>query len=130
MPEPVPFVTGLGLDHRRDLDARVRLAVLYIDSPIVALRHHAPVGHFFGVPSVAEISAAWLLTWEKVSAPWSDGTNPLLAAGLTGRAPEHEALPGLSALVSAVAGRPMGPGRLLRDIGSDVARALSGMVQL
>ena len=129
-PNPCPFVTGLGMDHRRDLDARVRLAILYIDSPIVALRHHAPVGHFFGVPSVAEISAAWLLTREKVSGPWTDGTNPLLAAGLTSRAPEHEALPGLSALVSAVAGRPMGPGRLLRDIGNDVARALSGMVQL
>jgi hypothetical protein len=106
------------------LDARIRLAMLYIDSPIVALRHHAPVGHFFGVPSVAEISEAWLLTWEKVSAPWSDGSNPVLAPGVEARTPMGEALPGLSALVSAVAGRPVGPGRLLRDIGEDVARAL------
>ena len=30
----------------------------------------------------------------------------------------------MAALVSAVAGRPMGPGRLLRDIGDDVRRAL------
>ena len=29
----------------------------------------------------------------------------------------------MSALVSAVAGRPVGPGRLLHDIGDDVARA-------
>jgi hypothetical protein len=127
-PNPCFFVTGLGTEHRRDLDARVRLALLYVDSPIVALRHHAPVGHFFGVPSVAEISAAWLLTWEKVSAPWPDGANPLLAGGLRSAAPRHEALPGLSELVSAVAGRPVGPGSLLRDIGNDVARALDGTV--
>jgi hypothetical protein len=127
-PNPCAFVTGLGLDHRRDLDARVRLAILYIDSPIVALRHHAPVGHFFGVPSAAEISMAWLHTWEKVSAPWPDGTNPLLDPGLPSGAPEQEALPGLSALVSAVAGRPVGPGRLLQDIGNDVALALRGVL--
>ena len=123
-PNPCAFVTGLGRDRRRELDARIRLAMLYIDSPIVALRHHAPVGHFFGVPSVAEISAAWLATWEKVSAPWPDGANPLLAPTLPARTPEGEALPGLSALITAVAGRPVGPGRLLRDIGDDVARAL------
>ena len=128
-PNPCTFVTRLGTNHRRILDARVRLALLYIDSPIVALRHHAPVGHFFGVPSVAEISTAWLLSWEKVSAPWPDGANPLLDPGLVSRAPEQEALPGLSALVSAVAGRAVGPGRLLHDIGQDVARALGGMVQ-
>ena len=127
-PNPCTFVTNLGREHRRSLDARVRLAILYIDSPIVALRHHAPVGHFFGVPSVSEISAAWLLTWEKISAQWPDGANPLLDPGLASRAPEQEALPGLSALVSAVAGRPVGPGQLLRDIGDDVARALGGAV--
>jgi hypothetical protein len=123
-PLPCAFVTELGRKRRRDLDARIRLAMLYIDSPIVALRHHAPVGHFFGVPSVAEISDAWLRTWEKVSAPWPDGANPVLAPALQARTPEDEALPGLSALVSAVADRPIGPGRLLHDIGTDVARAL------
>ncbi len=127
-PNPCTFVTNLGRERRSSLDARVRLAILYIDSPIVALRHHAPVGHFFGVPSASEISTAWLLTWERVSAPWPDGANPLLDPRLPGRAPEQEALPGLSALVSAVAGRPVGPGRLLRDIGNDVARALGGVV--
>ena len=123
-PNPCGFLTGLGRERRRNLDARVRLALLYIGSPIVALRHHAPVGHFFGVPSVAEISEAWLRTWEKVSAPWPDGSNPVLAPRREERTPAGEALPGLAALVSAVAGRPLGPGRLLRDIGEDVARAL------
>ncbi|WP_375423545.1 hypothetical protein [uncultured Friedmanniella sp.] len=123
-PTPCGFVTSLPLEQRRGLDARVRLARLYVESPLVALRHHAPVGHFFGVPSTAEISEAWLLTWEKLSAPWSDGANPL--AEPLARAAGHEALPGMSALVSAVAGRPVVPGRLLHDIADDVARALAG----
>jgi len=91
---------------------------------VVALRHHAPVGHFFGVPSTTEISDAWLRTWQRISAPWPDGSNPLAEAGLG--APEaDEALPGMSALVSAVAGRTVGPGTLIREIGADIADALA-----
>ena len=128
-PNPCRFMTTQSMAHRRDLDARVRLALLYRDSPIVALRHHAPVGHFFGVPSTLEISEAWLRTWDRLSMPWPDGSNPLLAPTAASRPPEREALPGLSALVSAVAGRPVGPGRLLHDIGDDVGRALDGVVR-
>lgn len=123
-PNPCPFVMRNDYAHRRDLDARVRLARIYEGSPIVALRHHAPVGHFFGVPSVAEISEAWLRTWEKLTTPWNDGENPLLAADAPRADSPDEALPGLSALVSAVAGRPIGPGMVIRSIGADVARTL------
>src|SRR4051794_39918429 len=123
-PNPCPWVTERPLDQRRDLDGRVRLAKLYVESPLVALRHHAPVGHFFGVPSTAEISEAWLRTWEKLSAPWNDGANPLLLQPVSETVAAQEALPGMATLVSAVAGRPLGPGRLLRDMGDDVARAL------
>jgi len=91
----------------------------------VALRHHAPVGHFFGVPSTAEIAEAWLRTWEKLATPWNDGGNPLLLRPPSGDLAAHEALPGMASLVSAVAGRPVGPGRLLRDIGDDVGKALA-----
>ena len=121
-PNPCGFALRPSLAARRDLDARVRLALLYVDSPIVALRHHAPVGHFFGVPSVQEISDAWVRTWERVSQPWPDGDNPLLVRGRQDRSAPDEALPGMSALVSAVAGQPMGPGHLIRDIGADIAR--------
>jgi hypothetical protein len=48
----------------------------------------------------------------------------VLAPDLQARTPEGEALPGLSALISTVAGRLIGPGQLLRDIGDDMARAL------
>lgn len=123
-PNPCSFALRGSLAKRRDLDARVRLALLYIESPIVALRHHAPVGHFFGVPSVQEISTAWLRTWERVSAPWNDGQNPLQLGDVRGAPEASEALPGMSVLVSAVAGRTIGPGRVIRDIGADAARAL------
>jgi hypothetical protein len=123
-PNPCDFVTRLPLEHRRDLDARVRLALIYADSPIVALRHHAPVGHFFGVPSFAEIDDAWQSTWEKLVQPWRDGGNPLLEPDPAIRPVDPEPLPGMALLVSTVAGHPVGPGRVLRDIGHDVAEAL------
>lgn len=119
-PSPCGFAVRGGLAHRRHLDARVRLAKIYQDSRIVALRHHAPVGHFFGVPSVAEISEAWLHTWDKLTQQWPDGSNPLLAPDAPRVAVPDEALPGLSALVSAVADRPIGPGHVIEDIGADV----------
>lgn len=123
-PTPCGWAVRGTLEERRDLDARVRLALVYQGSPIVALRHHAPVGHFFGVPSTSEISDAWLRTWEKVSQPWPDGSNPLLVGAAPGRPDPHEALPGMAALVSAVAGRTIGPGSLIRDIGADIAAAV------
>ncbi len=123
-PDPCGWATAGTLAARRDLDARVRLALLYRDSPVVALRHHAPVGHFFGVPSTSEISAAWLRTWARLSAPWPDGSNPLQRGEARGAPEADEALPGMSALVSAVAGATIGPGRLIRDIGLDVATTL------
>lgn len=120
-PNPCAWVLQGDRARQRDLDARVRLALIYQGSPIVGLRHHAPVGHFFGVPSTAEISAAWLATWERLVAPWPDGANPLSLGAVTGRAEAREALPGMSNLVSAVAGRTVGPGRLLRNIGREIA---------
>ncbi|MDO5681839.1 MAG: hypothetical protein Q4G46_03315 [Propionibacteriaceae bacterium] len=124
-PNPCRWAVAPSMDVRRDLDARVRLALLYVDSPIVALRHHAPVGHFFGVPSVQEISDAWLRTWTRLTQPWKDGQNPLLLGGVEGAAPPDEALPGLSHLVSTVAGRTIGPGRVIRDIGDDIVATLN-----
>ena len=123
-PNPCGWVTELPLEQRRDLDARVRLALLFVSSPIVALRHHAPVGHFFGVPSTQEVTDAWRLTWAKVNAEWPDGDNPLHSIDHMSVGALHETLPGISTLVSAVAGRTVGPGRLIRDIGDDLARTL------
>lgn len=123
-PNPCRWAVRGRLAERKDLDARVRLAIIYSESPIVALRHHAPVGHFFGVPSVQEISDAWVKTWTKLSQPWNDGQNPLLAGGTPGVNNADEALPGMSTLVSAVAGRTIGPGRVIRSVGDEIAAIL------
>lgn len=122
-PEPCKWALRGTMAQRKDLDGRVRLALTYRDSAIVALRHHAPVGHFFGVPSVGEISEAWLRTWDRVSQEWPDGSNPLIHADWKVSAVD-EALPGMSALVSAVAGQPVSAGTLIQDIGNDVADAV------
>jgi hypothetical protein len=119
-PRPCSWMLKGSLEERLDVDARVRLAVLYQDSAIVSLRHHAPVGHFFGVPSTAEIGEAWVATWERLTAPWPDGSNPLTAPGAVDLGEAAEALPGMSRLVSAVAGRPIGPGQLIRTIGGQI----------
>lgn len=123
-PNPCDFAADRPLVERRNLDARVRLARIYVDSPILALRHHAPVGHFFGVPSVEEIDEAWPNTWAKLTQQWPDGSNPLLDPALVSGPATVEAMPGLSALISAVAGRPIGPGRVLHAIREDISRAL------
>lgn len=126
-PNPCSWAVRGSRAERRDLDARVRLALLYVDSPIVALRHHAPVGHFFGVPSVQEISDAWLRTWSRLTQEWNDGANPLLLGHAPGVSSSDEALPGMSALVSAVAGRTIGPGRVIRSIGDDIVTTLADL---
>ena len=60
--------------------------------------------------------------------PWPDGSNPLLLPdAVPGRPDDTEALPGLSALVSAVAGRTIGPGRLLRDIGLEIGHSIGSL---
>ncbi|WP_130864829.1 hypothetical protein [Acidipropionibacterium timonense] len=117
-PHPCAWVLQGSRQERRDLDARVRLARIYQESPLVALRHHAPVGHFFGVPSPAEISGAWIDTWDKLNEQWPDGSNPLLDPASPGRdvrAPK-EALPGLSRLVSVIGRQQIRSGTLLHDL--------------
>jgi hypothetical protein len=120
---PCTLWTQLGEDTRHDLSARVHLARMYAESPAVALRHHAPVGHFFGVPSPKEIAEAWERSWERLVRPWSGDRNPLIAAA---ESQHEEALPGLTALVTAVAGRPVAKGGTLAGIRDAIAAALLG----
>lgn len=127
-PHPCAWVLAWPRQVRSALDARVRLARIYQESPLVALRHHAPVGHFFGVPSAAEISQAWIATWTKLTEQWPDGCNPLCdrdAPGWRVEAPQ-EALPGLSRLVSVVAARPIRAGHLLGDLREAVVAEVLG----
>lgn len=124
-PKPCQWVTGFGdLAKRRDLDARLRLALIFVESPVIALRHHAPVGHFFGVPSKAEIDQGWQRTWQRLTQQWADGSNPMHQVAAAG---EKEALPGLTQLMSTIAGRPMKTGTLLSRIGADLIKELAAV---
>lgn len=108
---------------RAALDARCRLAGLYVDSPLVALRHHAPVGHFFAVPSRTQIDEAWAATWALLVAPWADGGNPLQGQPSTPPATD-EVLGGMSLLLATVAGRPVPRGHLVADLATALTAAL------
>ena len=97
----------------------MRLARIFQESGLVALRHHAPVGHFFGVPSGSEIGNAWVMTWNKLNEQWADGSNPMLDPSSPGYDVDASdgALPGLARMVSVIAARPIRAGHLLRDLG-------------
>ena len=97
---------------KESVGARVHLARDFAESPVIELRHHAPVGHFFGVPSWAEVEAAWARSWVRLTRTWKDGGNPLVAAS----APVPPLPDGVAAIVSAVAGRGIGPGGVLEEI--------------
>ena len=102
-----------------DLGARTALVAAYVESPVVALRHSAPVGHGFGVPDPEEVGAAWAETWAKLTRPWESGHNPLAAVE-----PEAGPLPGLAAFLSAVAGRDVVPLGVLDEVDRHLASAL------
>lgn len=113
-----------------DLAARMALATDYAGSPMMALRHSAPVGHFFGVPDGAEVRASWDQTVAWICRGWRGdgphGGNPV-GGGLT--VDGDEPLPGLHALLSVVAGRPVAPSRLLGRLRDEVAAAVAGLLE-
>ncbi|RJL22832.1 hypothetical protein D5H75_34725 [Bailinhaonella thermotolerans] len=111
---PCAAVAWLG-DSRASLGERCRVALSFGDSALVRLRHAAPVGHGFGVPSPEEVLEAWAHTRE------------VLSRTRVGRAAATEdsyPLPGLPALVSAVAATPIVPSTLLADVAGHIAAAL------
>ncbi len=124
-------VTQLDDDTLGDLAARVALAAGFADSPVVALRHAAPVGHFFGVPERDEIALQWKVTIERLCRPWAapgDGCDPGNPIGDGLEVDEDEALPGLAAFLSVVAGRPIRPTTLLSQLREDISQVLSPLL--
>ncbi|WP_182881629.1 hypothetical protein [Microbispora sp. H10949] len=97
------------------LAARCRVALAFADTPLVRLRHAAPVGHGFGVPSPEETLEAW------------DRSRAALAkhdAAHAVTADDGFPLPGLPALISAVAAVPVRPATLLADVSAHVVELL------
>lgn len=110
-------------DQRADLADRLSLAAAYVDGPLVALRHAAPVGHGFGVPDTTEIQGAWQETWAALTRGWSERVNPM--EGLVVPASPAEPLGGLSLFLTHVAGRPVATLGVL----SRVDGLIAGLVQ-
>jgi hypothetical protein len=108
---PCTVITRLSPADAELLARRSTLALAFTDSPIVRLRHSAPVGHGFGVPSPAEVTEAWTRTRNRL--------------GQAARPEDGFVLPGLASFVSALAPRPFEPDTLLHDTASALATALT-----
>ncbi|MQY06347.1 hypothetical protein [Actinomadura macrotermitis] len=119
---PCTVMTRLDDDVRADLTSRCKLAADFTDSAVVRLRHAAPVGHGFGVPSPEEVEVAW------ARARASLRHHPLGRKALAGTdsttGDEDYPLPGLPALFSAIAATEIVPDTLLHEVGVRTARAL------
>jgi hypothetical protein len=106
----------------RRLDARqaevvthgCRLAAALNESAVVKLRHSAPVGHGFGVPSQRELLDAWARTRASLAKH-----DPAIAQE------DGYPLPGFAAYVAVLAGTAMPPDTLLADTAIELAKALT-----
>ncbi|GGV30481.1 hypothetical protein ACFHW2_28110 [Actinomadura sp. LOL_016] len=117
---PCTVVTRLDDAVRADLAERCGLANDFADGALVKLRHAAPVGHGFGVPSPEEVQTAW----ERARA--SLRRRPLGAAALDGAGDDDPyPLPGLPALFSAIAAAEIVPDTLLHDVTTRITSTLT-----
>ncbi|GAA2396579.1 hypothetical protein Cme02nite_61260 [Catellatospora methionotrophica] len=106
----------------RRLDARqaevvthgCRLTAALNESAVVKLRHSAPVGHGFGVPSQRELLDAWGRTRASLAKH-----DPAIAEE------DGYPLPGFATFVAVLAGEPMPPDTLLADTAIELAKALN-----
>ena len=89
------------------------LADEFTSSQLIQLRHSAPVGHGFGVPSLAQVTAAWDHTRELIA-----NKEPRV------RVDDGYPLPGLPSLVSALAGVDITPDTLVADTVAALRAAL------
>lgn len=113
---PCTAMDWIAPGSRDDLHVRARTALAFADTPLVRLRHAAPVGHGFGVPSPEEVLDAW----ERSRAVLDKNE-----VGAMASADDGFPLPGLPSLFSAVAVAPLKPSTLLHDVAAHVAGLLA-----
>lgn len=112
---PCTVITRLSKEDESLVAEGCRLALAYVDSPIVRLRHSAPVGHGFGVPSPTEVRDAWQRSRERLGR-----LEPRLLTD------DGFPLPGLTHLFSTLAGVPVTPDTLVADTANALVAALAG----
>lgn len=103
---------------RARLSDRAASALAFAETPLVRLRHAAPVGHGFGVPAAEEVLEAW----ERSRAVLDK--NPVGAAA---RAEDGFPLPGLPSFFAAVTEAPLAPATLLRAVSAHVEELLKAL---
>lgn len=107
-PHPCSVLASRPVADRVMLHDACRLAVAYSQCALVRLRHAAPVGHGFGVPSPHEVAEAWQRSrggFAKRGVDLPDDGYPL---------------PGLPSLFSAIAGVELRPDTLLADTAAEI----------
>lgn len=111
--QPCFVYTHLSPQEAQTVTDGSRLALALNDSAIVRLRHSAPVGHGFGVPSRRELRQAW------------DRTRTSLAR-LHPAVTEEDGfvLPGFVNLIATIAGQDLSPGTLIADTAAQISRRL------
>jgi hypothetical protein len=112
-PRPCSVFTRWTAEQQAVLTQGSKLAQALNDSAIVKLRHAAPVGHGFGVPTRHEVLDAWQRS-RAALAKYAQQTAD----------DDGFPLPGLPALFSALAGAPIHPSTLIQDTATALITAL------
>ncbi|WP_405140571.1 hypothetical protein OG589_26825 [Sphaerisporangium sp. NBC_01403] len=114
---PCTAMGWIAAEARESLALRCKVALAYADTPLVRLRHAAPVGHGFGVPSPEEVLDAWARSRAHLD-----------KNGVGHRATRDDGfpLPGLPSLFSAIAGTVIEPSTLLSDVAAQLVALIEG----
>jgi hypothetical protein len=112
-PHPCTVYTRLSPRQAETVTIGSRTAVSLSGSTIIKLRHSAPVGHGFGVPSRKEVLDAWAHTRESLSR-----LAPPVAED------DGFVLPGFANLVSTLAGERLEPSTLIADTAAAIVNLL------
>ncbi|QXJ21026.1 hypothetical protein AGRA3207_001833 [Actinomadura graeca] len=115
---PCTVMTRLDGPVRTRLTERCKLAADFTDSALVKLRHAAPVGHGFGVPSPEEVQTAWTRARKSLV------HQPLGHTALDGTDDDPYPLAGLPSLFSTIADARLTPDTLLRDVTERITATL------
>jgi hypothetical protein len=113
---PCSVMTTHTSTHRQHLTDACRAAAAFSDCALVRLRHAAPVGHGFGVPSPDEITQAWHRSRTSIAR-----RGGLATAVLT---EDDYPLAGLPSMFSAIAGTEITPDTLLADTSAEIVSEL------
>lgn len=113
---PCTVITQFADRDRARLREACRIALAYRGCALVRLRHRAPVGHGFGVPSRDQVLGAWERSRTGIAKRGGIGEAALIEDGFP--------LPGLPSLFSAIAGVPLEPDTLIRDTMTEIISTL------